>query len=288
MILVVGATGDLGGKIARGLVGQGRDVRILVRPQSAYRPLVDLGCRAVFGDLKDPASLEHACQGVDTIVTTAVSVMRMPPDTIETVELGGYASLIDAAAAAGVGHFIYTSALIADKNSPIPFAAAKAVTGERLMASGMSWTILAPEAFMDVWLAMIVAGPALEGREVVYVGSGNRVHQFVNSDDVADFAVAAVDNPRAERRFVPIGGPAAISFREAVAIFEGILGRRIPERGVAPGEPVPGLPPMVTEMLAGFDAFDSRLDMLDLANEFGVELTSVHAWARSLVPAGVA
>ncbi len=51
MILVVGATGDLGGKIARGLVERGRDVRILVRPASPYRPRVDLGWRPALGDL---------------------------------------------------------------------------------------------------------------------------------------------------------------------------------------------------------------------------------------------
>jgi NADH dehydrogenase len=287
VILVVGATGSLGGQITRGLVEQGKDVRVLVRPESPYRPLVDLGCRAVIGDLKDPASLQRACQGVDTIVTTAVSVTRLPPDTIETVELAGYASLIDAATAAGVRHFVYTSALIADVTSPIPFAAAKAVTAERIMASGMTWTVLAPDAFMDVWLAMVVAGPAFEGREVVYVGGGDRVHQFVHSQDVAAIAIACVDNPRAANRFIPIGGPAAISFREVVATFEGVLGRSIPHRGVAPGEPVPGFPPMIAGMLASFDVFDSRLDMDELSAEFGLELTTVQAWARSMAPVPV-
>lgn len=287
MILVVGATGDLGGKIARGLVAQGRDVRILVRPESAYRPLVNLGCRAVIGDLKDPESLDRACQGVDTIVTTAISVMRMPPDTIETVELGGYASLIEAAKLAGVRHIVYTSAAMADVNSPVPFAAAKAVTGERLKASGLRWTILAPEAFMDVWLAMVVAGPALSGRDVVYVGTGDRVHSFVHSDDVAAIAIGSVDNPQAENRYILIGGPAALSFREAVAVFEGVLGRSIAHHGVAPGEPVPGLPPMVAGMLAGFDAADSRVDMAELTAEFGFAPTTVAAWARSLLLAPV-
>ncbi len=285
MILVVGATGSLGGTIARGLAAQGRNVRILVRPGSNYQPLVKLGCQAVMGDLKEPASLRAACAGIDTIVTTAISVTRMPPDTIETVELAGYASLIDAARTAGVRHVIYTSALMGDTRSPIPFAAAKALTAERLQASGLTWTVLAPDAFMDVWLAMVVAAPALQGREVVYVGGGSRVHQFVHSKDVAAFAIACVDNPAALNRFIPIGGPAAISFRDAVATFERILGRPVPQRGVAPGGPVPGLPPTVLEMLAGFDAFDSRLDTAPLAAEFGVDLTSVEAWAEGLVPA---
>ena len=63
MILVVGATGTVGGMIARGLLEQGRDVRIPVRPGSNYRPLVDAGAEPVVGDLKDPPSLVPACAG---------------------------------------------------------------------------------------------------------------------------------------------------------------------------------------------------------------------------------
>ena len=56
MILVVGATGGLGGAIARRLLDDGRDVRVLVRPSSSYGDLVQAGAEAVEGDLKDPAS----------------------------------------------------------------------------------------------------------------------------------------------------------------------------------------------------------------------------------------
>lgn len=287
-VLVIGATGALGGTITRGLVEDGRDVRILVRPQSAYGPLVELGCEPALGDLKDRASLDAAVAGVDTIVTTAISIMRPPPDTIETVELGGYANLIDAAQRAGVRQFVYTSALASDAHSPIPFVAAKGITEERLRASGIGWTILGAEAFMDVWLGMVVAGPAFEGREVVFVGTGDRIHSFVHSRDVAAVAVRAVGNPAAYERYITVGGPAAISIREAVAIFEAVLGHPIPCRGVAPGEPVPGLPPMIAGMLAMLDEADSRVDMTDLCAEFGPELTSVAAWAQGMVRQPVA
>lgn len=287
-VLVVGATGSLGGAITRGLVGDGRDVRILVRPQSAYGELVELGCEPVLGDLKDMASLDVAVSGIETIVATAISIMRPPPDSIETVELGGYASLIGAAQEARVRQFVYTSALTADARSPIPFVAAKGVTEERLRASGLGWTILGAEAFMDVWLGMVVAGPAFEGREVVFVGTGDRVHSFVHSRDVAAVAVRVVGNPAAYERYIPVGGPAAISIREAIAIFEGVLGHPIASRSVAPGEPVPGLPPMIAGMLAMLDDADSRVDMTDLCAELGLELTSVVSWAQGMVRQPVA
>src|SRR3954454_15187016 len=120
MILVVGATGMLGGMITRQLLAQGQPVRILVRSRSDYQPLVDAGATPVLGDLKDPASLARACSGVDTIITTANSGFRGGEDTVETVDLQGNRNLIDAARAAGVRQFIFVSTLLADPNSQVP------------------------------------------------------------------------------------------------------------------------------------------------------------------------
>ncbi len=76
MILVVGATGHLGGAVTRMLLAQGQPVRILVRPQSDYQPLAEAGAQVVLGDLKQPGSLDAACQGADTVITTANSAAR--------------------------------------------------------------------------------------------------------------------------------------------------------------------------------------------------------------------
>src|SRR5687767_11196672 len=111
MILVVGATGELGSKITRGLIAGSRTVRVLSRPSSAYQAAQQLGADVAFGDLKDRRSLGAACAGVDTVVTTANSVRRGGDDTVAAVDLSGTQSLIEAARAAGVRHFIYTSVL---------------------------------------------------------------------------------------------------------------------------------------------------------------------------------
>ncbi len=285
MILVVGATGTLGGQIARGLLDDGRAVRILVRPTSDYRELEARGCEPVIGDLKDRASLDAACRGVDTIVTTAISLGRGLDDTVETVELGGYASLIEAAVGAGVRQFVYTSVLNAYVGHPNPFFAAKAVTEQRLRESGLAWTILAPNAFMDVWVGAVVAGPALSGRDIVLVGSGLHRHAFVLSQDVAAFARATIGRPEARSRYLPVGGPAAITYGDAIEAFEQALGHELPYRSVAPGQEVPGLDPMMAGLLAFQDTYDSDFDTRELADEFGVHLTSVAEWARSMVPA---
>ena len=285
MILVAGATGQLGGMITRRLLEQGKEVRILVREGSDHRALVDAGAQRVFGDLKDRASLDAAIAGVETVVTTANSARRGGDDNPQTVEHRGNQNLVEAASAAGVRHFIFTSALGASPDAPDPFVSGKARTEQRLRESGMTYTILAPNIYMEVWVGMVVAAPALQGQEVVYVGSGERRHSMVSVGDVAKFAAAAVDHPAAQDQYLVIAGPEAFSWRDAVAAFERILGRSILHRGVAPGEPVPTVPQQIHGLLAWMDTFDSPIDISETAQTYGVELTPLEDVIRTFVPA---
>ena len=283
MILVVGATGMLGGMITQRLLDSGQEVRILVRPGSDYAALTQAGARPVTGDLKDPASLDAACAGVNTVITTANSAARGGDDTVETVELQGNRNLIDAAKAAGVQQFIFTSALGAASDSPVPFLQAKAAGEEHLRASGMGYTILQPNLFMDVWFPMIIAGPIQANEPVTLVGSGERQHSFVAADDVAAFATAAVGHPAALDQTLVIGGPEPVSWRDVVAIAEGVSGRSIPVQTVAAGEPIPGLPPLAVGLLTALDTYDSPIDMTETADTFGVDLTSPAYFLRRLL-----
>ncbi|HEY6013490.1 MAG TPA: hypothetical protein VIU37_05775, partial [Candidatus Limnocylindrales bacterium] len=90
--------------------------------------------------------------------------------------------------------------------------------------------------------------------------------------------------PRAVNRYLPVGGPAPVSIRDTIGIFERLLGQKVAQRGVAPGTPIPGLPPLMAELLAMLDAHEAPIEMAATAVEFGVRLTSVEAWASELVP----
>ena len=85
-----------------------------------------------------------------------------------------------------------------------------------------------------------------------------------------------------------VGGPEALSFRDAVRIYERALGREIPVRSVAPGQPIPGVVPAVLGLVAAFETYDSPLPMEETARRFGVTLASVddraRAFAASLQP----
>jgi uncharacterized protein YbjT (DUF2867 family) len=283
VILVVGASGNLGGSIARALLAEGEKVRMLVRPGSSYRELVDGGAEPVTGDLKEPASLQAACAWVDAVVTTANAIGRGGEDTIESVDLHGNQHLIEAAEAEGVRRFVLTSVLGASTDSPVPLIRAKAEAEQRLMESAITWTILQPNLFMDTWLPMAVGGPALAGQPVTLVGEGRRRHSMVAMRDVVSYAVAALERDEANNQRLVIGGPDAISWRDAVAAFEHQLGREIPVRTVRPGEPVPGMPEEVNGLFQMLETYDSPLDMSALAATYGVTPTRLEDFVSAFV-----
>jgi uncharacterized protein YbjT (DUF2867 family) len=285
MILVVGATGQLGGLIARTLLSQGKPVRILVRGGSSYDHLVTAGAEPATGDLKDADSLYACCKGIDAVVSTANSAGRGGEDTVESVDRQGNRNLIDAATAQGVHHFVFTSVLGASPEHPMPFVRAKSETEQRLRDSGMTWTVLQPDAYMDTWFPAVVGGPALAGQPVTIVGEGQRRHSFIAMRDVVAYAVSALDRRPAEGQTLLIGGPKPVSWRDVVTAFEHELAREIPLRTVLPGQPVPGLPDFVAQLLAAMETYDSPVDSSELASRYGVTPTHLAEFVRGFIPA---
>jgi len=289
MILVVGATGQLGGLITRRLRAQGQPVRILVRAQSTYQSLEEAGAQPVLGDLKDRASLAAACTGVDVVITTATAVLRGGADTLQTVDIEGNRNLIETAQAAGVKQFIFVSAYGVAEDSPVPVFQAKAKSEASLRASGLPYTILAPPAFLEVWLPMVVLGPLQAGQPVSLIGAGQCKHSFISTNDVAAFTTAAIGHPAAMNQYLPIGGPEALSWRDVVATCERVLGQSITIQSLPPGSAIPGLPEplgqVVGMMLTGMEMGDAVIEMEETARTFGVRQTTLEMVLRQLIRA---
>src|SRR5256885_5246924 len=154
MILVVGATGLLGGEICRLLAQGGTPVRALVRGTAdldRVAHLKGLGADLVRGDLKDRRSLDAACRGANAVISTASSTRsRQEGDSIESVDRQGQLSLVDAAAAAGGKHVVLISFPSGQADFPLPCA--KPPVEGPLRESGMGYTILHATSFTQSWV----------------------------------------------------------------------------------------------------------------------------------------
>ncbi|HEX6052796.1 MAG TPA: SDR family oxidoreductase [Gemmatimonadaceae bacterium] len=291
MILLVGATGLVGGMIARTLLNQRRPLRILVREGRDYQALIDAGAEAALGDLKHPETLAAACRGVDVVITTASAGQRGGLDTPETVDLEGNRNLVEAARSAGVKQFIFVSALTATLDHPVPLPRAKAQAEGFVRESGIPYTIVAANGIMDVMVPQVVTDRIRAGQPVTLVGEARRRHSFVAARDVAAFAVAAVNHPEAINRRIAVAGPEAVSWRDIVATHERAIGRSVSVQWIAPGEllpdlpPIPGLTELVSGLLAALETFDTPVDMSETARTFAVPLTSLDDYvAAAMLP----
>jgi uncharacterized protein YbjT (DUF2867 family) len=293
MNLIVGSTGYLGGEIARRLLERGEPVRCLVRPTSspqATQALAALGAELVMGDLKDPPSIRAACEGASRVFTTATTTReRQQGDSIATVERDGHLGLVDAARGAGVAHFIYVSFTGGiDREARAPLTQAKRAVEERLRRSGMTYTILRPGVFMEVWLSPVLGFDPLNGRAVVY-GDGTHPISFISLGDVAAFALESTTNPAARNAVLELGGPEAIAPNDVVRLFEDMTGRPIEVQHV-PEAALEAQYAEATEALAQSFAIlmlsiakGNVIDMRETLRRFPVPMTSVQDYARQAI-----
>jgi uncharacterized protein YbjT (DUF2867 family) len=270
-------------------------VRILVRHNSpaegmalqgmatSPRSLIEAGAQPDYGDLKDRASLDPACEGVETVITTANSAMRGGEDNVDTVDRQGNRNLIEAARAARVKQFVFTSFLGASPDNPVPLFQAKAETEAALAESSMPYTVLAPNFFIESWAGMVVGIPLQTRQPVTLVGEGQRLHSLISVGDVAAFAVAAVGHPAAINQRLALGGPEPVSWCGVVDTFGQALGQDLAVQFVAPGEPIPGLPEIVPPVLAGLETYDSPIPMDERARLFGVQQTPLTSVVRAML-----
>ncbi|NTU63113.1 MAG: SDR family oxidoreductase [Chloroflexi bacterium] len=292
MILVVGATGSLGGRITRGLLQQGQAVRILTRQNpvseelvkqgraNTAQSLIEAGAQAVPGDLKDRTSLDAAVKGVDTVITTATASQRGGDDTLTSVDLQGTLALIEAAKAAGVRRFVYTSASGAVEGHPVPLFNIKGTCAAALERSGMEYVILTPSVFMEIWIGMVVGIPLMAKQPVTLIGQGDHRHNLISEADVAAFALAVLNNSQVINQRIDIGGPASYTWTEIVTAVGQALGAPLPVQYLPLGSQVPLMPDEVSGLLNAMETFESFMDMSQTAPAFGVKLTTLNEYIQ--------
>src|SRR5215204_5496152 len=229
MVLVVGSTGVVGSGVVQRLAASGKQVRALVRASSdpAKRALLEAtGAELVQGDLKDPASLRRACEGVDTVISTAsATATRADGDDLDTVDRHGQLQLIDAAEAAGVRHIVYVS-VSGSLDGRSPLRDAKRAVEARLREGRTIYTILRPSFFMEVWLSPMLGFDPAGGRVRVY-GTGDQPMSMISVPDVAAYVAGCVDNRAVENQTIELGGPEPTTYNTVVGLFEEALGRPI-------------------------------------------------------------
>lgn len=253
MILVVGATGQVGSLVVRRLREQGASVRAMVREPASATDLAATGAELLVADLGRPETLDAALAGVDAVVATANAVAPIRPGDSAAVVDAGYAELIRRAGRAGVSRFVLCSVPITPLDAAVPVAWTKRRTEQLLAGSGLSWLSLRLAPFTEVWLALVgselplrgeqrttlsrpyptlrrfrrLTGRAVERHGVMVVpGPASARQAFVSVHDAARALAAAVD-PATGSGPVDLVGPQSLAWTDVAAIYARVLGRRV-------------------------------------------------------------
>ncbi len=293
MHLVVGATGLLGSEICRRLAEEGKPVKALTRATSdpaKVDTLKNNGVTLAIGDLKDRSSLDAACQGVTTVISTASATLsRQEGDTLQTVDLEGQTHLVDAAKAAGVEQFIFISFRIRKNPSlQYPLKVAKRAVEEHLIESGLPYTVLQASYFMEVWLSPALGFDFANATAQIY-GAGHNPLSWISFADVAQFAIASLDNPAAQNAILEVGGPEALSPLEVVQIFEDVSGQKfvvehVPEEALQAQKTAAtdALQETFAALMLQYASGDA-IDMEATLKTFPVQLASVRDYAKRVL-----
>jgi uncharacterized protein YbjT (DUF2867 family) len=222
-VLIVGATGHLGGQILRQLLRRGKRVRALVRPDSDISGIATERVEVVRGDMLEPGSLRPAMDGVSAVVTSAIGYSRRRETDSLRTDTEGNRNLVDAASSAAVPRFVLLSILACSEAPKVPHFWAKKATEDYLEKSGVPFVALRPGAFLGgPW----VKG-ALERGQVMGMAPSNVRITYIAPTEVARDLALAVDEPRAVGRRIDLGSDRALSGPELAELVGGLLGRKL-------------------------------------------------------------
>jgi uncharacterized protein YbjT (DUF2867 family) len=279
-VLVLGATGGQGGAVAAALIRAGRPVRALVRdPQSASaRKLGAAGTQLVAGDFTDSGTLAAAMRGA-----AAAFALTTPFESGPAAELAQGDSIIEAAAAAGLPHLVFSSVAGATARTGIPHFESKARVEQALAASGLAHTVVAPTYFYDNALAGYQ--DLLAGVLELPLPADHRLQQL-DRLDLGSFVAMVLADPAAyagSRFELASDAPTPAQMSQALS---DALGRPVEFRET----PMTDVEHRSSDMAAMWEFLRGpgyRADIAALRRDYpAVGWTSFTEWARRMVPPG--
>lgn len=299
MILVAGGTGFIGSAAVRHLLARGQEVGVMTaHPERARPHLERLGVRMVVGDLRDPASLERAVVGAESVVQ-ATAFPNYPMErprrgyTFEEFEARGTRRLVEAARRAGARKFVYSSGVGAAPDAPRHWFRAKWEGEEAVRASGLAFAVIRPSwvygpgdrslnrfVAFHRWLPFVpVIGDGLQRLSPVFVEDAGEA-----------FAQAA--EPDGPQGTFELGGPEVLTMNQILETMMEVRGRRKPLVHFPPFLPklagffLQALPnPPLSPQAIDFATEDAVADTTALVQAFDLRLTPLReALATYLAP----
>jgi len=215
MILVTGATGNVGAELIKKLSASGQAVRAFVRNRTNARAIALPGVEFVEGDFDEPRTFTPALKNVDRLFLLIPSSARVEEQQN---------NFVDAASKSNVRHIVKLSLFAADEKAPGRFQRYHGVVEKHILATGIPYTFLRPNLFMQ---ALLSFRQTILAQGAFYAPIGNARVSIVDVRDIAAITAKALTESGHEGKTYDITGPEALTHAEMAAQLSKATGRQI-------------------------------------------------------------
>jgi uncharacterized protein YbjT (DUF2867 family) len=216
MILITGGMGNNGTELIKLLSSRGVPMRAMVRSRDRAKALDGLaGVELTIGDFDDSSTIERALQGIEKAFLLTNSSERAE---------ARQRAFVDTARRTGLKHIVKLSQLAASESSPVRFLRYHAAVERAIVESGIAYTFLRPNLFMQGLLAFRAS---IKAESKFFAAAGDAKISVVDVRDNAAAAAAALTESGHEGRIYDLTGPEALTHAEMAAFISDAVGRPI-------------------------------------------------------------
>jgi NADH dehydrogenase len=260
LIFIAGASGFVGGHLTDYLLSKGHKLKCLARSEKAKKSLSEKGVMVVPGDITKAETLKGVLDPDDLVIHLVGIMEEKWESTFQGIHIEGTKNLVAEAQRAGVRHFMYQSALGADRNSWSGYLRTKAEAEDLVRRSGLNYTIFRPSLIIGPWddftkklIDILKLSPVIP-----IPGEGSAKFQPVYIKDWLKCAEKVIENPAQVTGTYEIGGPEHLTYREIVEKLSKAMGHNRPAFKIPMGlmrfsasifEKILSVPPVTSDQL---------------------------------------
>lgn len=215
MILLTGVTGKTGGETAKQLAAQGASLRALVRDEAKAAELKAAGVELVIGDIADAAAVEQALAGAEKAFLTLPNGKN---------QLAWEKQFTDLAVAAGVRHLVKMSSMEAVVDAETPIPQGHWASEEYIRASGLNWTMIKPNFFMQ---NLLTSAGSIKAERKFSLPMGDGTTGMADIRDIGAVCAEVLSGEGHAGQSYAITGPEVLTFYDVADRFSEVLGEKV-------------------------------------------------------------
>ncbi|MEO7215686.1 SDR family NAD(P)-dependent oxidoreductase [Mucilaginibacter sp.] len=234
-ILVIGASGFIGGYLTNQLLSEGYTVRCLARSPDKLEELAKLGCEIVKGDLTDPASVQHALKSIDAVYISIHTLAPQHKDTSKLgfmdIEMNALENIVEGCRMHGVRRLIYVTSLGVSADAKDAWTGGRWKTQQYLLNSGLDVTVIQPGMIVGIGgqgFNMVLANA--QKSTAFVIGNGLNKFRSIAIDDLVYNLIGVLQERKAYGQCYEVGSDDILTGDQLIDEAADVVGHAHPKK----------------------------------------------------------